>query len=137
MNDYSDLFFLIGAMVIYSLLSVNTNSMFLTSNEQMVQSDIEYSAIALAQDEIDELRWLTKDEENELKQGTTEYRYSDPITRTLEINDQTIDFTMTGTSVPISITGLTINTYLVTLTVSSGYLADGQDIYLTTIKSFE
>lgn len=136
MNDYSDLLFLIGAMVIFAILTVNANSMLFKTNENMVQSDIEYNAIALAQDEIEEIRWLENNEESKLKSTSSDYRYADPITKTLEINDETIEFVLNGTAVSDPISGLYVNTYQVTVTVTSPFMKEGRKVSLTTMKSF-
>lgn len=70
MNDYSDLFFLIAAIAIYGLLVNNTNRSLVLNNQILNDSEIEYGAISVAQDILDEARWMnfkefkTSNEEN-------------------------------------------------------------------------
>lgn len=56
MNDYSDLIFLMGAMVLFSIFANNANDTMVRSSALLIQSEIEYSAIALTQNILDEAR---------------------------------------------------------------------------------
>ncbi|MEX0845426.1 MAG: hypothetical protein WD022_09085 [Balneolaceae bacterium] len=58
MSDYSDLIFLTAAMVVFGMLTINTARSFQTTSDTMIRSDLEYRAIAIAQDEIDAIRWI-------------------------------------------------------------------------------
>ncbi|MEX0684672.1 MAG: hypothetical protein WD267_06215 [Balneolales bacterium] len=56
MNDYTDLMLAMGAMVIFSILLMNTNRSMLSSDKKQVEIELEHTAIALAQGVIDEMR---------------------------------------------------------------------------------
>ncbi|MEX0929335.1 MAG: hypothetical protein WD266_07920 [Balneolales bacterium] len=56
MSDYTDLLLAIGAMVIYSMLLLNTNASLLRSDTMQMETELEPNAIALAQSVIDEVR---------------------------------------------------------------------------------
>jgi len=135
MNDYSDLLFLIGAMVVFAMLSINASNIFRINNSGLVLAEVEYNAIALAQDEIDEVRWLPDEEIDQLDPGDPAYRYANTVTKTVEIDDQEIDYQLSGTSTPITFSDLDITSFKVKVTVNSQYLP-GQEITQTTIKSF-
>lgn len=56
MNDYTDLLLAMGAMVIYSILLLNTNTSLLRSDVMQVETELEYTAISLANSVIDDIR---------------------------------------------------------------------------------
>lgn len=56
MNDYSDLIFMMGAMVLFSLFANSANDGMVRGNTLLVQVEVEYSAIAMGQTIIDEAR---------------------------------------------------------------------------------
>lgn len=58
MASYSDLLYLIGAMVIYSLLVVNVNAMILKNQQTMTTSEVQYGAISVAQGVINQVQWM-------------------------------------------------------------------------------
>lgn len=58
MADYSEIIFLTAAIVIFGTLSIHTAKSFHITSDTMVRSDLEYRAIAIAQDEIDAIRWI-------------------------------------------------------------------------------
>jgi hypothetical protein len=62
MNDMSDLLYLMAGMVLFSILVTNTNTSFVRNSTMIVESEIEYSAIAIAQSIIDEARTKAFDE---------------------------------------------------------------------------
>jgi hypothetical protein len=63
MNDTSDLIFLMAAMVLFSVMVMNSNRLFVRNATMMVESEIEYSAISIAQSIIDEARTKAFDEQ--------------------------------------------------------------------------
>jgi len=67
MSGYSDILFLVGAMIMLSMLTLNTSRSYLATTDSVVRSEIELRALARIQDIIDEYRW----EQNE----TTFYNY--------------------------------------------------------------
>lgn len=58
MSDYSDIIFLTAAMMVFGMLTINTARSFQTTSDTMIRSDLEYRALAIAQDEIDAIRWV-------------------------------------------------------------------------------
>ncbi len=64
MNDYSDLFMVIGASLLYAILLIDINITVLHGTKYKTEREVEYTAIALAQDIIDEARWVPYDQFN-------------------------------------------------------------------------
>jgi hypothetical protein len=62
MFDKSELITLMGAMVIFSVLLINVNSFLGLNSRLQVQSELNYTAIALAQNIIDNAQLLSFDE---------------------------------------------------------------------------
>lgn len=62
MNDYSDLVFLMGAMVLFSVFANNANDTMVRGNILLVQAEVEYTAIAISQNILDEARSRTFDQ---------------------------------------------------------------------------
>lgn len=58
MNDYTDLIYLMAAMLIFSILSMQVNGSIFRNNVIQMQSGIEYKAITHAQDYADQIQWL-------------------------------------------------------------------------------
>lgn len=56
MTGYSEVLQVIGAMVIFSLILMTSNSMMLRNTNMEIESELEYEVIALAQDLIDEAK---------------------------------------------------------------------------------
>lgn len=56
MNDYSDLVFMMGAMVLFSLFANNANDGIVRGSTLLSQVEVEYSAISFAQTIVDEAR---------------------------------------------------------------------------------
>lgn len=62
MNDYSDLVFMMGAMVLFSLFANSANDGIVRGSTLLTQVEVEYSAIAFGQTIIDEARSRDFDE---------------------------------------------------------------------------
>lgn len=77
MSDRSDIILLLGAMVVFSYLLLNINGFLLRNNRVQTQTEIQYSGISLAEDIIDNARWLSFDAidqyANYNKSDTTKY----------------------------------------------------------------
>lgn len=58
MNDYSDLLFLVGAIAIYALLTINTNRAMLNNSRALTTTEMEYGAVSVAQNIIEKARWM-------------------------------------------------------------------------------
>lgn len=63
MNDYTDLFMVIGAMVLVSILTQNANKANIINKTISIEGQYEVAATAIAQDIIDEARIVAFDEE--------------------------------------------------------------------------
>ncbi|NBC26508.1 MAG: hypothetical protein GVY08_06585 [Bacteroidetes bacterium] len=63
MTDYSDIIFLMGAMVLFSFLMMSVNRTILMNDRSSLDHEIEYYALAIAQERVDELRWVTSESE--------------------------------------------------------------------------
>jgi hypothetical protein len=82
MSDYSDLIFLTGAMIVFSMLSMNTTRNFQSTAQRIYQTDIEYRALSLAQDEIEVVRWA-KEKHLNPDDGNNYLYDDDPVQRTI------------------------------------------------------
>ena len=81
MTSYSEIIYLTAALMIFSLLAVNTTRNFNQSRSNIYRSEVEYRAIAVAQDIIDKVQWVNK--ADELNPNSTSYLYADhPISIT-------------------------------------------------------
>lgn len=58
MTDYSDIFFLMGAMIMFSMLTMSVNRTLLMNEMNRVGHESNYYALSVAQESIDELRWV-------------------------------------------------------------------------------
>lgn len=81
MNDYGDLICLIGAIALYGVLVTNTNRTLVLNGQLLTDSEIEYGAIATAQNIIDEARWIHYGEldENKLEALYDKQLYNDKV----------------------------------------------------------
>ena len=61
MSDKSQIILVIGALVIFSLLTMNVNGFLFRNDVIKVDTEVQYTAIALGQGVIDEARWKTFD----------------------------------------------------------------------------
>ena len=71
MNDYSELFYTMGAILVFSLFTLSSGRSFRTTSQQMVRADVEYRTITNAQNEIDHIRLIT--DEAALDSTSSEY----------------------------------------------------------------
>lgn len=87
MTDYSDIIYLVAAMVVFSLLTMNTSRSFQVTIDTMVRSELEYRAISAAQEEIDAIRWVQAryKSQDPFKSSNSQYLYDEnPIQRTFK-----------------------------------------------------
>ena len=136
MNDISDILFLGAAMVIFSMLTINTARSYQFTSDTMVRSDIEYRAIAIAQSEIDEIRWAG---ENLVDPDDANYLFEDdPITRTVNYGEgnaysQEVKITRTSTQIENSASR---NRYKISIIVEIDALNPPISTELTYVKTF-
>lgn len=141
MNDYSDIFYLIGAMLVFSMLTLNTANSFLRTSQTTLQSDVEYRVIALAQDEIDQVKLLSRDKENMLKSNHGSYIFGNyPKSSTQRYgasNEYSETFTVSASSTLIDENDPLVNRYLVRVIVMQTDFDPDLSAELTFIKAFE
>lgn len=89
MNDYTDLIYLLAAILVFSLLSMQVNRSIFRNNMMQTQSSVEYHAIAHAQNYTDQLQWIRS--ENELDVFANEFPRTDEVIYD-ESDNQTLPF---------------------------------------------
>lgn len=62
MFDYSEILLALGAVVLFSIVAVNTNRMLANHNRVLVESELEYAAVAKGQEIVDRAKSLAFDE---------------------------------------------------------------------------
>jgi len=62
MIDTTDVFLVLGAGIIFSMIALNTNRLLINQEETHVEADLIYGAVAKAQEYIDRARLLPFDE---------------------------------------------------------------------------
>lgn len=135
MNDYSDLIYLMAAMIIFSMLSLNAAYFFNINEQFQYQSDIEYNGIAIAQDILEQVRWIQN--KNLLDTGRSACICNDyPKTITLSVDDYELDFTADISIKDTSISGSAAINRIVEVSVSNQYLPHAQNIRMRYLKSF-
>ena len=63
MSSYAEIIFLTAAMVVFSMLAINTSRSYNQSRQTLYRAEAEYRAIAIAQDELDKVQWIYAEEE--------------------------------------------------------------------------
>lgn len=79
MNDYSDIIYTMGALIIFSMLSMQAARMMVQSDQLQVEAEIEYNAVALAQDFIDQIKWVDTEAELNAKIASFPQSVDTPI----------------------------------------------------------
>ncbi len=141
MTDYSDIIYLMAAMLLFSLMSTNISKSFLAASESMVTAGTENRSIALAQDEIEQVKLLSRDKENHLKDGHGDYMFADYPKNTTNVygseNQYEETFRVEADSELIQEPDPLLNRYLVTVTVTNTVKDYNSEATLVFIKSFE
>lgn len=137
MSDFSDVILLIGAMLIFSMLSLTTARSYQMDNSRIYNADAEYRAITTGQSIIDELKWKTI--EDEFKPNNNKYYFKN-FPKTTEVtygqnNQYRSLFTINGSSTVIS-DFRNIRKYRINISVKSDEITDGNAVNLEFIKSF-
>ncbi|MDR9416355.1 MAG: hypothetical protein RI564_08725 [Gracilimonas sp.] len=136
MNDFSDVIFLMAAMMVFSMLTLNTSKKFMSATSTSLQSTVEYRAIGLAQDKIDEIRWSP---EEELSPSSSQYLFeSDPYTETITYgssSEYSENYEVTRTSQLIENTS-DQKQYRITVKVSSDATQPPVEAQLEYIKTY-
>ncbi|REL24798.1 hypothetical protein DYD21_16690 [Rhodohalobacter sp. SW132] len=71
MSDYSDIIFLMGAIIMFSFLTMSVNRTILMNEMNRVGHQTDYYALSVAQETIDEIRWIRS--ESALNQKLNEF----------------------------------------------------------------
>ena len=121
MNDYSDLFYLIGAMLVFSLLSLNATRMMVGSDQIQASAEIEYNATAIVQDYIDEIKWVENEDSLDAKiasfpSSVTSNVGGEPLTFYIDIDVQ-------DATIPDS----NVDNKLITVSIKNKYLGSGSE----------
>lgn len=136
MNDYSDLIYLLGAIAAFSLLSLHTNRMLQMNSRMQINAEIEYNAVSIAQDQIDQIRWIRTESE------FISHQNSFPKEVELNANGTQLVFDVDLSSEDITIPDSNVENKRVTVSVTNQYLIlneteDGkQAVSFQFIKSF-
>lgn len=139
MQDYSDLIYLLGAMIIFSLLSIHVNRTFMFNNLITVSGQTEYYALNLGQEYVDRIRWLPTPQSLEsFVNGfpqTIEYATkSNGPGIPFEVNISLSDTTLPDANVQSKIVSITLNSiYMESIQQSIGM---NRNIEMKYIKSF-
>lgn len=137
MSSYAELTYLIGAMIIFGFLSLNTARSFNSNRQAIYQAEAEYRAIAVAQDELDKVQWIY--DSDELDPSSGDYVYADyPISEVHNYgsSDQySSTFIINGTSELVEDTG-SMKKYQVTVTVLNQNATPEVFITLEYVKSY-
>lgn len=150
MNDYSDIFFLIGAMMLFAILTTNVSRSMVMNNQKLSQSEVEYEGIALAHSLIEDAQWASK---NELNPGNSAFIFqgytdqNNPKHKKIKLGasgEYTVDFYLYATVKDTSISGSNTDNKVVDVWVTSPYMTDSNDnppteypIKLKFVKSFK
>ena len=127
-----------GAMIIFSMLSLNASHFFRTAEQFQYQNAIQYNGIAVAQDKIEEIRWIS--DEQRFKTSSSSFIENDyPVIETQIFGSEgefVLEYSINVTVVSTNIAGSNASNYLITVLVSNEYLAENQVIKMDYIKSF-
>jgi hypothetical protein len=119
MSNYADLIYLMGAMLVFSLLTIQTNRMFHIYNRIQVNSEVEYHAISVAQEIVDKIQWMKEQEFNS-------YKNTFPKEVPVVFDEETLYFNVDLTTAPVENPTLdadgNVQNTKITLTVTNEYL---------------
>lgn len=113
MNDYSDLFFLLGAIAIYALLVTATNRTMLQNNNLLTSTEMEYGAVSVAQNVIEKARWMSY---SNAKEGNLE-----------NVNQDSLYNVEVHIEEPYDVDGSEKLNKKIDITVTSPYINSGND----------
>tara|TARA_Y100001935_G_scaffold255672_1_gene271227 strand:+ start:32421 stop:32840 length:420 start_codon:yes stop_codon:yes gene_type:complete len=137
MSSYAEIIFLTAAMMVFSMLAINTSRSYNQSRQTLYRAEAEYRAIAIAQDELDKVQWIYAEEELDPDDGR--YIYSDypkTITYNYGSSDQySDDFYLYAESEMIEDDG-SIRRYQVGVTVVNTTFDPDIFITLNYVKSY-
>ncbi len=137
MSSYAELTYLLGAMIVFGFLTLNTSRSFNSSRQTLYQAESEYRAIAAAQDEIDKVQWIY--DPNDLDPSSGSYVYTNyPIIESVTFgpNDEySTSYIINGTSELIEDTG-SMKRFQVVISVLDQNVTPNVFVTLEFIKSY-
>lgn len=136
MADYSDIFFLMGAMIMFSFLTMSVNRTLLMNEMNRTGHETNYYALSVAQERVDELRWIRSESDLDAELATypkiVEYRNDSD-------QDGSIPFTVDIRKSTSGIENDDIRSVDLLVEVSSDYGVGGENsppVQLAYTKSF-
>jgi len=122
MSGYDEVLYVIGAMLIFSMLTLQANRMFISNERTTVEGQVEYNAISVAQDHIDRIKWMSS--EFEVNSFASNY----PSTINVESGQgNTLPYYVEIDITSENIDDSNVVNKHVTVTVKSKYLGNEQD----------
>lgn len=116
MNDYSDIIYTMGALIIYSMLSLQASRMLVQNDQLQVEAEIEYNAVALAQDFIDQIKWVESEAELNARLASFPQSVDSPVGN--GSLTYYVDFEIQDASLPDS----NVENRIVTVSIKNKYL---------------
>lgn len=137
MSGYSEILYLVAGMIVFSMLSLNTARNYNSTRSEIYRNEMQFRAIAVAQDEIDKVQWIYDDRQLDSSSGT--YVYDNyPVTQTVQYgssNQYSDDFVVHGQSTEIYDDG-SQKRYQVTVTVINQSVNPPVFVALDYVKSY-
>ena len=138
MQGYDEVLYVVGAMIIFSLLSIQVNQMFIKNDQNIADGEVEYNAISLAEEHIDRIKFMTKFKD--LKDYVNKY----PEYDTVDVGNGDLRYYVEIDHQDENISGSNVINRHVFITVRSEYLGNGKDatvdnnnfVKMDFIKSF-
>ncbi|MCH8558125.1 MAG: hypothetical protein LAT84_09895 [Balneolia bacterium] len=135
MNDFSDIFYLLGAIVIVSLLSLQINRFINTNESVYTQAVLEENVIRITQLYSDRIKWINSEQQLE------DFISTFPITETVVFDAErnlSLDFDITVSARDTVLTGASVDSKLIRIVVESqNFASDSPYTALTKVlKTF-
>jgi len=134
MTDYSDIILLMGAMIVFSLLTIQTNRAFQLNNRMQINGEIKYNAISIAQDQLEKVQWIHS------KSELNSYINSFPKVISTPIGNGSMNYNVDLKSSDITIPDSNVDTKRIEVSVTNKYLkqnsSGNEAIKLQLLKSF-
>jgi len=128
---------MIGAMIVFSLLSLQTNQIFNLNERIELNSELEYNAVSIAQDQIDQMRWISTQTQ------FSNYLNTFPQTKSLAVDNDTLFYNVDVTAANMNVPNSNVINRKVTITVTNKFLKNNvnespgqRSVKLQYLKSF-
>ncbi len=136
MNDYSDIIILMGAILVFSTLTLEVNRTMLMNNLMSERAEVDYHAVTLGQQLIEDVRRITS--VADLQQFASDFPAVVNFTADTQ-SGSSIPFNVDVTLAPGSFDTDDISSFEVSVEISSVFMTTGEDgrpIVLSISKSF-